>query len=143
MKYLTCSKHSLNIELPQVMGILNVTPDSFSDGGKFSRIDVAIEQVEKMIVDGAVIINIGGESTRPGDLDVNPLKGKALTNMRTSGTDEAVKLITPRKITLESAMEWIEEDELIEITPISVRIRKRSLDANIRRREARDKKNSK
>ena len=71
MKYLTCSKHSLNIELPQVMGILNVTPDSFSDGGKFSRIDVAIEQVEKMIVDGAVIINIGGESTRPGAKDVS------------------------------------------------------------------------
>jgi len=84
-----------------------------------------------------------GESTRPGDLDVNPLKGKALTNMRTSGTDEAVKLVTPRKITLESAMEWIEEDELIEITPESVRIRKRSLDANERKRSARNKKNSK
>jgi GTP-binding protein len=84
-----------------------------------------------------------GESARPGDLDVNPLKGKALTNMRTSGTDEAVKLITPRKITLESAMEWIEEDELIEITPLSVRIRKRSLDPVVRKRQARDKKNAK
>ena len=82
-------------------------------------------------------------SARPGDLDVNPLKGKALTNMRTSGTDEAVKLVTPRKITLESAMEWIEEDELIEITPLSIRIRKKSLDANLRKRQARDKKNSK
>ena len=84
-----------------------------------------------------------GESARPGDLDVNPLKGKALTNMRTSGTDDAVKLVTPRKITLESAMEWIEEDELIEVTPESVRIRKKSLDANVRKRQARDKKNSK
>ena len=71
MKYLTCSKHSLNIELPQVMGILNVTPDSFSDGGKFSRIDFALAQVEKMIADGAVIIDIGGESTRPGAKDVS------------------------------------------------------------------------
>ncbi len=84
-----------------------------------------------------------GESTRPGDLDVNPLKGKALTNMRTSGTDDAVKLVTPRKITLESAMEWIEDDELIEVTPISVRIRKKSLDPVVRKRAARDKKNSK
>ena len=84
-----------------------------------------------------------GESTRPGDLDVNPLKGKALTNMRTSGTDEAVKLVKPREITLESAMEWIEDDELIEITPLSIRIRKKSLDPVVRKRAARDKKNSK
>lgn len=71
MKHLTCSKHSLNIDLPQVMGILNVTPDSFSDGGKFSRIDFALTQVEKMIADGAAIIDIGGESTRPGAKDVS------------------------------------------------------------------------
>ena len=71
LKYLTCSKHSLNIEMPQVMGILNVTPDSFSDGGKFSRIDVALDQVEKMIFAGASIIDIGGESTRPGAQDVS------------------------------------------------------------------------
>ena len=71
MKYLTCSKHTLNIEKPQVMGILNVTPDSFSDGGKFSRIDFALTQVEKMIADGAAIIDIGGESTRPGAKDVS------------------------------------------------------------------------
>jgi len=84
-----------------------------------------------------------GESARPGDLDVNPLKGKALTNMRTSGADDAIKLVTPRAVTLESAMEWIEDDELIEITPISVRIRKKSLDPVVRKRQARDKKNSK
>jgi len=52
------------------MGILNVTPDSFSDGGKFSRIDVALKQAEQMIADGATIIDIGGESTRPGAKDV-------------------------------------------------------------------------
>ncbi len=84
-----------------------------------------------------------GESSRPGDLDVNPLKGKQLTNMRTSGADEAIKLIPPRAITLESAMEWIEDDELVEVTPISIRIRKKSLDPNVRKREARDKKNNK
>ncbi len=84
-----------------------------------------------------------GESARPGDLDVNPLKGKALTNMRTSGADDAIKLVTPRQVTLESAMEWIEDDELIEITPLSVRIRKKSLDPVVRKRAARDKKNAK
>ncbi len=84
-----------------------------------------------------------GESSRPGDLDVNPLKGKQLTNMRTNSADEAIKLVTPRTITLEGAMEWIEDDELIEVTPKSIRIRKKSLDPIVRRRVARDKKNSK
>ncbi len=56
---------------PEVMGILNVTPDSFSDGGKFSLIDNALVQVEQMISDGATIIDIGGESTRPGAADVS------------------------------------------------------------------------
>lgn len=83
-----------------------------------------------------------GESARPGDLDVNPLKGKQLTNMRTSGADDAIKLVPPRPISLESAMEWIEDDELVEITPISVRIRKKSLDPVVRKRAARDKKNA-
>ncbi|MEJ2496515.1 MAG: translational GTPase TypA [Sulfurovaceae bacterium] len=83
-----------------------------------------------------------GESSRPGDLDVNPLKGKQLTNMRTSGADEAIKLVPPRKMSLEAAMEWIEDDELVEVTPLNIRIRKKSLDANVRRRMARDKKNS-
>ncbi|SFV58665.1 GTP-binding protein TypA/BipA [hydrothermal vent metagenome] len=83
-----------------------------------------------------------GESARPGDLDVNPLKGKALTNMRTSGADDAIKLVPPRVITLESAMEWIEDDELVEITPLSIRIRKKSLDPVVRKRMARDKKNA-
>jgi len=83
-----------------------------------------------------------GESARPGDMEVNPLKGKQLTNMRTSGADEAIKLIPPRAITLESAMEWIEDDELVEITPISIRIRKRHLDPILRKKHIRDKKNS-
>jgi GTP-binding protein len=83
-----------------------------------------------------------GESARPGDLEVNPLKGKALTNMRTSGADDAIKLVPPRAVSLESAMEWIEEDELVEITPISIRIRKKSLDPVARKRAARDKKNA-
>ncbi|MEI6893731.1 MAG: dihydropteroate synthase [Colwellia sp.] len=62
---------SNNRTQPQVMGILNITPDSFSDGGKFSHFDQALIHVEKMILDGADIIDIGGESTRPGALEVN------------------------------------------------------------------------
>ena len=61
---------SLDFSSPQVMGILNVTPDSFSDGGKFTSIDNALAQVEQMIADGASLIDIGGESTRPGALAV-------------------------------------------------------------------------
>ncbi|MDD3592906.1 MAG: EF-Tu/IF-2/RF-3 family GTPase, partial [Sulfurovum sp.] len=90
------------------------------------------------VYDGMVI----GESARPGDLEVNPLKGKQLTNMRTSGADDAIKLVPPRPVTLESAMEWIEDDELIEVTPESIRIRKRHLDPNMRKRVQRDKKNA-
>ena len=81
-----------------------------------------------------------GESARPGDLEVNPLKGKQLTNMRSAGADEAVKLTPPRVMSLEAAMEWIEDDELIEVTPQSIRIRKKYLDPTQRRRLAREKK---
>ncbi|WP_033081068.1 dihydropteroate synthase [Colwellia psychrerythraea] len=62
---------SENLKKPQVMGILNVTPDSFSDGGKFATFDKALTQVAQMISDGADIIDIGGESTRPGAVDVS------------------------------------------------------------------------
>jgi len=83
-----------------------------------------------------------GESARPGDLEVNPLKGKQLTNMRSAGADDAIKLVPPRVMTLEHAMEWIEDDELIEVTPESIRIRKKYLDPIMRKRAQRDKKNA-
>lgn len=63
---LECGTRSLNLETPQVMGILNVTPDSFSDGGRFNNLDQALYHAEKMLAQGAAIIDIGGESTRPG-----------------------------------------------------------------------------
>ncbi len=81
-----------------------------------------------------------GENARANDLDVNPIKGKNLTNVRSSGADEAIKLVPPRDITLESALEWIEDDEIVEITPKSIRIRKRYLDPTIRKRMARKTK---
>lgn len=81
-----------------------------------------------------------GEHSRPNDLEVNPIKGKNLTNVRASGSDEAIKLVPPRKMTLERALEWIEEDELVEVTPKSIRVRKRYLDPNVRKRMAKQKK---
>jgi dihydropteroate synthase len=66
LNHLNYSNALVDLSTPQVMGILNVTPDSFSDGGKYTRFDYALEQAERMITDGASIIDIGGESTRPG-----------------------------------------------------------------------------
>ncbi len=81
-----------------------------------------------------------GEHSRPNDLEVNPIKGKNLTNVRASGSDDAIKLTPPRKMTLERALEWIEEDELVEVTPKSIRLRKRYLDPHVRKRMAKQKK---
>ncbi len=78
-----------------------------------------------------------GEHARPNDLDVNPIKGKNLTNVRSSGADEAIKLVPPRDMGLELALEWIENDELVEVTPNTIRIRKRILDATKRKRASR------
>ncbi len=78
-----------------------------------------------------------GIHSRDNDLVVNPIKGKQLTNVRASGTDEAVRLTPPIKLTLESAVEFIDDDELVEITPQSIRIRKRYLTENERKRESR------
>jgi GTP-binding protein len=81
-----------------------------------------------------------GENSRPGDMDVNPTKEKKLTNMRSKSTDENIQLEPPRELTLESALEYIEEDELIEVTPASIRLRKRFLSANDRKKLSREAK---
>jgi GTP-binding protein len=77
-----------------------------------------------------------GEHSRPNDLDVNPLKGKQLTNIRAAGKDDAVLLTPPVTLTLEQALAYIADDELVEVTPESIRLRKRHLDAGERRRQA-------
>jgi GTP-binding protein len=77
-----------------------------------------------------------GIHSRDNDLIVNPIKGKKLTNVRASGTDEAVRLTPPIKLTLESAVEFIDDDELVEITPQSIRLRKRYLQEHERKRAA-------
>ena len=87
-----------------------------------------IECYEGMIV---------GENSRPNDIDVNVSREKKLSNMRSAGRDDNIILVPPRKITLESAIEWIDEDELVEVTPISIRLRKRYLTATERIRHMR------
>lgn len=75
-----------------------------------------------------------GEHSRSNDLEVNVTKEKQQSNVRSSGADEAIKLVPPREMNLERALEWIEDDELVEVTPVSIRIRKRYLDTNSRKR---------
>lgn len=82
------------------------------------------------VYEGQVI----GIHSRDNDLAVNPIKGKQLTNVRASGTDEALTLVTPIKHTLEQALEFIEDDELVEVTPESIRVRKKLLTENERKR---------
>ncbi|MCC9621143.1 translational GTPase TypA [Thalassospira sp. MA62] len=80
---------------------------------------------------------IVGEHNRDNDLEINVLKGKKLTNVRASGKDDAILLTPPRRMSLEEALSYIQDDELVEVTPESVRIRKRHLDPNVRKRESR------
>ncbi len=87
-----------------------------------------------MLYEGMII----GIHSRDNDLVVNPIKGKQLTNVRASGTDEAVRLVPPIQLTLESAVEFIADDELVEITPKSIRLRKRYLNPHERKRASRE-----
>ena len=89
--------------------------------------------VQEQVYTGMII----GEHNRDNDLEVNPLKGKQLTNVRASGTDEAVRLTTPVKLSLEQSIAYIDDDELVEVTPKSIRMRKRYLDPNDRKRQGR------
>jgi GTP-binding protein len=79
-----------------------------------------------------------GENSRADDLDVNPLKSKQLTNVRSAGKDEAVRLIPPRRPTLEQAIAYIEEDELVEVTPKSIRMRKKVLNPSFRKKRVKE-----
>ena len=101
-----------------------------------------IEERGVLFVDPGVQVYEGmiiGEHSRDNDLDVNPLKGKQLTNIRTTSKDEAVRLTPPRKMSLEQAIAYIEDDELVEVTPKAIRLRKRYLDPNERKRQSRAK----
>ncbi len=91
-------------------------------------IDTGVKVYEGMLI---------GEHSRGNDLEVNPLKSKQLTNFRAAGKDEAVRLTPPRKMSLEQAIAYIDDDELVEVTPKTIRLRKRLLDANERKKASR------
>ena len=86
-------------------------------------VGAGVEVYEGMIV---------GENARDNDLDVNIVKEKKMSNMRSSGADEAIRLVPPKLLNLEQALEFIREDELVEVTPKSIRLRKKILKANQR-----------
>ena len=91
---------------------------------------------QEKIYEGMII----GENSRDNDLEVNILKGKQLTNVRASGSDDAVKLVPPKKLSLEEMISYIDEDELVEVTPLSLRLRKKMLDPNDRKKAEREAK---
>ena len=101
-----------------------------------------LEDRGPMMIDPGVRVYAGmivGEHTRDNDLEVNVLKGKKLTNIRTTSKDEAVRLTPPIRMTLERALAYIQDDELVEVTPKSIRLRKRHLDSNDRKKAERQK----
>ena len=101
-----------------------------------------LEDRGPMIIDPGVRVYAGmivGEHTRDNDLEVNVLKGKKLTNIRTTSKDEAIRLTPPIRMTLERAIAYIQDDELVEVTPKSIRLRKRYLDSNDRKKAERQK----
>jgi GTP-binding protein len=105
---------------------------AFALGNLQERAQMFVEPGE-LVYEGMVV----GENSRPGDMDVNVTKEKKLTNMRTTASDENIQLEPPREITLEYGLEYIEEDELIEVTPENIRLRKRMLAAVDRKKAAR------
>ncbi|MCV3270875.1 translational GTPase TypA [Roseobacter sinensis] len=98
-----------------------------------------LEERGRMMIGAQTDVYTGmiiGEHSRENDLEVNPLKGKKLTNVRASGSDEAVRLTTPMMLSLEEAIAYIDDDELVEVTPNAIRLRKRYLDPHERKRMA-------
>ena len=97
-----------------------------------------IQERGEIFIDPATVVYEGmiiGENSRPADMDVNCTKEKKQTNMRASSADEAIRLVPPRKLSLEQAIEFINDDELVEVTPKSIRLRKRILASNMRPRK--------
>ena len=113
---------------------------SNSDGEAIQYALFYLQERGTLFVDPGVKVYVGmilGEHSRDNDLEVNPIKEKKLTNIRAAGKDEALLLIPPRKMSLEQAIAYIEDDELVEVTPGAVRLRKRYLDPHERKRHAR------
>ncbi|MEP3277896.1 MAG: translational GTPase TypA [Stappiaceae bacterium] len=118
---------------------------SNGDGESVAYALFNLEDRGPMMIDPGTKVYRGmiiGEHTRGNDLEVNVLKGKQLTNMRASGKDDAVKLTTPMKLSLEAALSYITDDELVEVTPKNIRLRKAILDPNDRKKAERARKSA-
>jgi GTP-binding protein len=114
----------------EIPGRLNGVMVSMVSGQSMAYSLFKLKERGEIFIEPALDIYKGqiiGLSARDADLYVNPTKNKKLTNVRSSGADEALKLIEPRDFTLEEALEFIEDDELVEITPDSIRLRKKEL----------------
>ncbi|MGG5821290.1 translational GTPase TypA [Falsiroseomonas sp. HW251] len=113
---------------------------SNSDGEAVQYALFYLQERGTLFVDPGVKVYVGmilGEHSRDNDLEVNPIKEKKLTNIRAAGKDEALLLTPPRRMTLEQAISYIEDDELVEVTPGAIRLRKRHLDPHERKKHAR------
>ncbi|AGF74180.1 GTP-binding protein [Bartonella australis AUST/NH1] len=129
--------HAYEPHKGKIGGRTNGVMISNDDGEAVAYALFNLEDRGPMVIDAGVKVYQGmiiGVHSRDNDLEVNVLKGKKLTNMRASGKDEAVKLTPPIKMTLERALSWIQDDELVEVTPKNIRLRKLYLDPNERKR---------
>ena len=100
----------------------------------------ALEDRGELFIGGGAKIYEGmiiGENAKPDDLEVNPMKSKQLTNFRSTGKDDSIRLTPPRVMTLEQAIAYIDDDEMVEVTPQNIRLRKRHLDPHERKRHKR------
>jgi GTP-binding protein len=119
---------------------------SNADGAAIAYALWYLEERGVMFIDPSELVYEGmiiGEHSRANDLEVNPLRSKQLTNIRTTSKDEAIRLTPPRKMTLEQALAYIEDDELVEVTPKAIRLRKALLDPNARKKAERQAETAK
>ncbi|TFF19786.1 translational GTPase TypA [Jiella endophytica] len=135
--------HSYQPYKGELAGRNNGVLISSEDGESVAYAMFNLEDRGPMVIDAGVKVYAGmiiGIHTRDNDLEVNVLKGKKLTNMRASGKDEAVKLTPPIRMTLDRALSWIQDDELVEVTPKTIRLRKLYLDPHERKRFEKSRK---
>lgn len=136
--------HSYQPYAGTIEGRRNGSLISAEDGTTTTYALFSLQDRGTLFVDAGEKVYTGmiiGEHSRENDLEVNGVREKKLTNMRASGKDEALQLVPPRKMSLEQAISYIEDDELVEVTPSAIRLRKRYLDPHERKRAARGKKN--
>jgi GTP-binding protein len=129
-----------DVFLGQISNRVNGVLVSMIDGVAVAYALWQLEERGKIFIEPGTKVYKGmiiGEHSREGDLEVNPCKEKKLTNVRASGSDEAIRLTPPTKLNLEQAIEYIEDDELVEVTPLNIRLRKKYLDPNERKKMSR------